>query len=125
MGALYRSVCYESSDVARDYLISDCNHVDATYTGQPQGWSCQTSAVVAGAVKLDRYVASTGLVHSSAVLVPTFPACTVLNNNPFLWSAEDGFILSAAVVGVWAVAFATRALIRALNAADNSSDIEE
>lgn len=45
-------------------------------------------------------------------------------SSPFLLSLEDGFAWSVAIVGVWAAAFAVRALIRALNAADNATTDE-
>ena len=44
-----------------------------------------------------------------------------LTSNPLLLTPADGFVLSAAVIGVWASAVAIRALIRALNVADAES----
>lgn len=35
--------------------------------------------------------------------------------NPFVLSAEDGALVSAAVVGVWCIGWAMRALARALS----------
>jgi len=36
-------------------------------------------------------------------------------NNPLNLSAEDGLTLSVAILGVWAVAWSIRALVRALD----------
>lgn len=38
--------------------------------------------------------------------------------SPFYLSSEDGFVLGSAIVGVWAAAFAIRAAVRAVGAAD-------
>ena len=46
-----------------------------------------------------------------------------LNNSPLNLSAEDGFALSVAVVGVWACAFAARAVIRTLDVADGEGTV--
>jgi hypothetical protein len=59
------------------------------------------------------------------VLTPMPEPCTALvlltpaeygalSHNPFVLSPEDGLLISGAVVGVWAAAFAVRAAIRAL-----------
>lgn len=127
MGYFYARQCYETISEARDALMSDCGaRFGYSSTGAaPIVSTCTANDVLfpgAGTVSI---VSKAGASTNTTQYSPNYPTCTVLNNNPFLWSAEDGFILSAAVVGVWAAAFATRALIRALNAADNSSDIEE
>lgn len=40
----------------------------------------------------------------------------LLNNSPLNLSAEDGFLVAAAIVGVWAMAFSWRAARLALGA---------
>lgn len=55
-----------------------------------------------------------GNAHLSACIPP----------EPFAFlhfTAEDGFVLSAAVIGVWAAAFAIRALVRVLDVGDTQS----
>lgn len=47
-----------------------------------------------------------------------------LSNNPFFLSAEDGALVGAAVVAVWATAYAFRAAISALNVGEVSSQDE-
>ena len=42
-------------------------------------------------------------------------------NNPLNLSASDGLLLSVAIVGVWAAAFAWRALSHTLNNNDGNS----
>ena len=49
---------------------------------------------------------------SCALLIPT---ASDQANNPFIWSGVDGMAIALAVVGVWCVGFAGRALIRSLN----------
>lgn len=44
--------------------------------------------------------------------------------NPFFLAPADGFVLSVAIVGVWATAFAVRAAIRALGADDHNGSSE-
>lgn len=44
--------------------------------------------------------------------------------SPFYLTAEDGFLLGSAVVGVWAAAFAIRAAIRALDVAEGPSEAD-
>lgn len=41
-----------------------------------------------------------------------------LSQNPFFLSPEEGLLISAAVVGVWAAAFVVRALVRVLDGSD-------
>lgn len=49
-------------------------------------------------------------------------ACTLPEPFAFLhFSAEDGFVLSVAVIGVLACAFSIRALVRVLDTADTQS----
>ena len=64
----------------------------------------------AGAVVQDLSTPCTGLV----LLTPAEYAA--IATNPFQLTAEDGFILSVAIIGVWAAAFSIRAVIRALDA---------
>lgn len=42
--------------------------------------------------------------------------------SPFNLSAEDGAIVSAAIVAVWGVGFASRAIIKALKGNDHEND---
>ena len=42
-------------------------------------------------------------------------------SNPFVLTPEDGLLISAAIVGVWAAAFSWRAAIRALGTNDGDS----
>lgn len=44
--------------------------------------------------------------------------------SPFAMSPADGLMLGGAIVSAWAAAFAVRAVIRALNAADPPSSYE-
>ena len=46
-----------------------------------------------------------------------------LANNPFMLSAEDGTAIGFAVVAVWCVGFAGRALIRSLALSEEESNV--
>jgi hypothetical protein len=51
----------------------------------------------------------------TTLLVLTPPEYAALNASPLNLSAEDGLTLSVAIVGVWSVAWALRALVHSLN----------
>lgn len=61
-------------------------------------------------------------ITTCALLIQT-PAESA--NNPFMFSAEDGAAIAYAVVGVWCVGFAGRALIRSLALSGDSSNVQE
>lgn len=75
----------------------------------------QCVAIVSGVVRTSTANPCTGFV----ILTPA--EYSTLVSNPLLLTPEDGFVLSAAVIGVWASAVAIRALIRALNVADGET----
>ena len=58
-------------------------------------------------------------VTGCALLIPT---AADQANNPFALSGADGVAVAAAIVGVWCVGFAGRALIRALLLGDSNAE---
>jgi hypothetical protein len=124
MGYLVHSVCYESQAMAQAAFCSNLSGVtDAGYT------FCAGTYMDAGnnniAYQLvsqradgtfDSHNFNSSLSDCDSKLVSEAQA-----SFPFNLSASDGFLLSAAIVGVWAGAFAWRALMRTLQS-DNDGE---
>lgn len=77
------------------------------------------------------YVDAGGVVRSAGVAEQCLDTQFVLVTpdqyknlalSPFNLSAEDGAVVSAAIVAVWGVGFASRAIIKALKGNDHEDD---
>jgi hypothetical protein len=113
----YRDTCFETlQEAAQSYCAT------APFQVGTSVMACQEITIGGSLAYL---FARDILTLDEHELVVSFPTCTQVT-GPDIWnlSAEDGFILAAAVIGVWASAVAIRALIRALNVADTPASSE-
>lgn len=60
----------------------------------------------------------------TSLLVLTPAEYATLANSPWFLSPEDGALVGASIVGVWAAAYFWRAAVRALNVGDHGSEDE-
>ena len=64
----------------------------------------------------------TGDAPCTSLLLLTPAEYGVVSGSPFNMTAEDGLVLSVAIVGVWAVAFSWHAIRRALGSTGGESE---
>lgn len=124
MGFAANGFCFDTVDGAAAYACGhDYPFVSSTIDGSGHVASvvieCTSSA--ANVLTLQRDV--NGAIDGVSTLALTSPACDVNEWHtfyPFSWSADDGAVVAAAVLGVWLVGWGGKALLRAVRIADPS-----
>ena len=124
MGYAANGFCFDTVDGAASYA---CGHdfpvvssmVDGA--GHPATVMTECTASAGNVLTLQRSV--NGLVDGTSSMALSSPACDVTEWHtfyPFSWSADDGAVVAAAVLGVWLIGWGGKALLRALRVGDSS-----
>lgn len=117
MGWLVRGTCYADQQTARDVFCTGIEGVTSTGRMVCSGTQMATgSHVIDFQIITQKPDGAYTVINWNAGLPECDPNlfAQAQSGFPFNLSASDGFLLSVAIVGVWAAAFAVRAAIRAL-----------
>jgi hypothetical protein len=85
--------------------------VDPVVYGATWGVTSSLLSAVPGSCGVSAFVTMTDAEYNELV-----------SNSPFSFSAADGMLIGAAVLGVWMIGFAARAVIRTLGADHHSGE---
>lgn len=118
MGYAANGFCFDTPDAAAAYA---CGHeypvasafVDAS--GQPASLVLECTSTSGNVLTIQRDV--NGAVVGTSSLALTAPACDVtewMTYSPFSMTAEQGAVVSAAVLGVWLAGWGWRAIYSVL-----------